>query len=196
MLLLIPGPVVLYTLARSINQGRRAGLVSVLAAGLGDLCHVLAATFGLSAILLASANLFNLARYVGAAYLVYLGVRTLLAREDRETPDNVESQPLRRIFSQGFLVAALNPKTALFFLAFLPQFIDPSRGYTSLQILSLGVLFVVMGLCTNSAYSLVSSGAGQWLRNSRAFQRGRKYVAGTVYIALGVSAALAGVERS
>ncbi len=128
-LLLIPGPVVLYTVARSINQGRRAGFVSVLAAGIGDLCHVIAATLGLSAILLSSALAFSIVKYAGAAYLIYLGVRTLMTRPDPDQQISAPPQRLMRIFSQGIVVSVLNPKTALFFLAFLPQFVQPSsRG--------------------------------------------------------------------
>jgi threonine/homoserine/homoserine lactone efflux protein len=196
VLLLIPGPVVMYTLARSISQGRSAGLVSVLAAGLGDFCHVLAATVGLSAILMTSATAFNVVRYAGAAYLVYIGVRTLLAKESKEDATSVQATSLKRVFSQGVVVSVLNPKTALFFLAFLPQFVDPARGAAWLQILTLGVLFVTMGIITNSIYALVSSAASTWLKANRGFQRWQKYVAGGTYVALGVAAAFAGGEKT
>jgi threonine/homoserine/homoserine lactone efflux protein len=196
VLLLIPGPVVMYTLARSISQGRAAGLTSVLAAGLGDFCHVLAATLGLSAILMTSALAFDVVRFAGAAYLVYIGIRTLTAKEDDQEDAEVQSASLSRVFSQGLIVAVLNPKTALFFLAFLPQFVDPSRGTPALQILTLGVLFVVMGIVTNSAYALISSAASAWLKANRSFRRWQKFIAGGTYVALGVAAAFSGGEKT
>ena len=194
-LLLIPGPVVLYTIARSIDQGRRAGFVSVLAAGVGDFCHVLAATLGLSAILLSSALAFSVVKYAGAAYLIYLGLRTLMTRIEPTEQLTVLPLRLKRIFSQGVLVSVLNPKTALFFLAFLPQFVDPARGAVAAQILFFGVLFVVLGVFTNSVYALLAGTAGSWLKGNRAFLRAQRYFAGGIYLALGVTTALTGGEK-
>jgi threonine/homoserine/homoserine lactone efflux protein len=191
-LLLIPGPVVLYTIARSIDQGRRAGFMSVLAAGVGDFCHVLAATLGLSALLLSSALAFSLVKYAGAAYLIYLGVRTLMTRNEPAEQLVVPPQRLSRIFSQGVLVSVLNPKTALFFLAFLPQFVNPTRGAVTTQILLFGVLFVGLGICTNSLYAQLAGTAGAWLKSNRTFLRGQRYFAGGIYVALGVTTALTG----
>ena len=192
-LLLVPGPVVLFTVARSLEQGRSGGLASVAAAGVGDCCHVLAAAAGLSALLLSSALAFDVVKYAGAAYLIFLGLRTLLARDKRLPGDMlIRPQPLRRIFRQGLAVAVLNPKTALFFLAFLPQFVDPARGAVTLQILLLGALFVSMGVCTNSLYVLLASSASGLLKNNRRAQTGQKYIAGGVYLALGVTTALVG----
>ena len=195
-LLLIPGPVVLYTVARSINQGRRAGFVSVLAAGVGDLCHVIAATLGLSAILLSSALAFSIVKYAGAAYLIYLGVRTLMTRPDPDQQVSAAPQRLAQIFSQGMVVSVLNPKTALFFLAFLPQFVQPARGAASLQILVFGLIFVGLGIATNSIYALLAGSAGAWLKGSRAFLQGQRYFAGGVYIVLGLTTALTGSQKS
>lgn len=194
-LLLIPGPVVLYTVARSIDQGRKAGFVSTLAAGVGDMCHVLAATLGLSAILLSSALAFNAVKYAGAVYLIYIGIRTLMTPNEPTSDAKVTTQPLRRIFTQGVLVSALNPKTALFFLAFLPQFVQPARGAATLQIFILGILFVSLGIITNSSYAFAAGTAGAWLKTNRTFLRVQRYVAGSIYILLGVSAAFTGGER-
>ena len=192
-LLLVPGPVVLFTVARSLEQGRSGGLASVAAAGVGDCCHVLAAAAGLSALLLSSALAFDVVKYAGAAYLIFLGLRTLLARAGgAHAQAPLRPQPLRRIFRQGLAVAVLNPKTALFFLAFLPQFVDPARGAVTLQILLLGALFVSMGVCTNSLYVLLASSASGLLKNNRRAQTGQKYIAGGVYLALGVTTALVG----
>lgn len=138
-LLLTPGPAVLYIVARSIDQGRKAGLVSVFAIEAGNIFHVLAATLGLSAILLSSALAFDVVKYLGAAYLIYLGIRKLMTREAVEATQTVERKNLGRIFWQGVIVGIFNPKTALFFFAFLPQFVDRSRGAEGLQMLLLGL---------------------------------------------------------
>ncbi len=207
ILLLTPGPAVLYILARSVDQGRVAGLVSVLSIETGNFCHALAAALGLSALLLSSALAFTIVKYLGAAYLVYLGLRRLLARDPAAQAATVPRQSLRRIYSQGVLVAILNPKTALFFLAFLPQFVDPSRGPVAAQLLTLGGLFVLMAVVTDGLYALLASSVGQWLKGQatgrsptvsgrRAFRVVERYVAGSVYIVLGVMAALADVRLS
>ena len=190
ILLLTPGPAVLYIIARSMDQGRLAGFVSVLSIEVGNSFHVLAATLGLSAILLSSALAFTVVKYLGAAYLIYLGFRRLLTPAQDQEIASFQRQSLRRIFSQGVLVAVLNPKTALFFLAFLPQFVDPSAGSVTIQFLTLGALFVIMAIVTDGAYALLASTAGSWLKKNRSFLRAEQYVVGSVYIGLGVTAAL------
>ena len=191
ILLLTPGPAVLYIIARSMDQGRLAGFVSVLSIESGNSFHVLAATLGLSAILMSSALAFSIVKYLGAAYLIYLGVRRLLARDQSHEIAKLQRQSLRRIYSQGVLVATLNPKTALFFLAFLPQFVDPSAGSVTLQFLTLGGLFVTMAVVTDSMYAFLASTAGGWLKRNRSFLHADRYIVGSVYIGLGVTAALA-----
>ncbi len=195
VLLLTPGPAVLYIVARSVDQGRVAGLVSVLSVEVGNFVHVLAATLGLSAILLSSATAFTLVKYLGAAYLVYLGVRRLLSREPQLAAAAPQRQTLSRIFSQGVLVAVLNPKTALFFFAFLPQFVDPARGNVAGQLLALGSLFVSMAVVTDSLYALLAGTAGQWLKGTRSFALAERYLIGSLYIGLGLAAALGGEHR-
>jgi threonine/homoserine/homoserine lactone efflux protein len=191
VLLLTPGPAVLYIIARSVDQGRAAGLVSVLSVETGNFFHVLAATFGLSAILLSSATAFAIVKYLGAAYLIYLGIRKLFSREEaRATPTPVPAS-LRRAFWQGILVAALNPKTALFFFAFLPQFADSTRGPIAPQMFGLGCIFVVMAIFSDGLYALLAGTAGQWLKHNRRFLLAERYIAGSVYIGLGVTAAFA-----
>lgn len=202
LLLITPGPVVLYIVTRSIDQGRAAGLVSVLGSEIGNLVHVLAAALGLSAILLSSTLAFDVVKYLGAGYLIYLGIRKLAAREDaaRDAAQTVERAPLKRIFLQGIAVAVLNPKTALFFFAFLPQFVDRSRGQVALQILLLGLMMLVLAIISDSCYALAAGAAGRWLRgtargtarDSAIFLRAQRYVTGTVYIGLGVAALFAG----
>ena len=195
VLLLTPGPAVLYIIARSVNQGRRAGLVSVCSIEVGNFMHVLAATLGLSALLLSSAVAFSVVKYLGASYLVYLGLRTLLTREAIQTPGSSQPQSLRRIFSQGVVVAALNPKTALFFVAFLPQFVVPSQGAIAGQMLALGCIFIMLAVISDSMYALLAGTVGQWLKGPRSVGRAERYLVGGVYIGLGVTAALADARQ-
>jgi threonine/homoserine/homoserine lactone efflux protein len=190
VLLLTPGPAVLYIVTRSIDQGRRAGLVSVLGIEVANFFHITAAALGLSAILLSSALAFNIVKLLGAAYLIYLGVRKLLSRDEDQRAQLGERKSLRRIFSQGVVVNLLNPKTALFYFAFLPQFVDASKGSVSLQVLALGLIFVMLATTTDSMYAILAGTAGQWLRNSVRFWSLQRYVTGTIYIGLGVTAAL------
>ena len=190
-LLITPGPAVLYIVTRSVDQGRRAGIVSVLGIQIGTLTHVFAAALGLSAILVTSALAFDVVKYLGAAYLIYLGIRTLLDRKPVVQSQTVERKTLKTIFSQGVIVAILNPKTALFFFAFLPQFVDSARGSVPLQFLLLGAIFVGMALITDSVYALLAGTAGRWLKGSPRFLRAQRYISGTIYIGLGVTTALA-----
>jgi threonine/homoserine/homoserine lactone efflux protein len=192
VLLLTPGPAVLYIITRSVNQGRRAGLASAWGIDVANLIHVVAAALGVSAIMLSSALAFNALKYLGAAYLIYLGVRKLLSKEEIEQAAALQRQPLSRAFSQGILVNLLNPKPPLFFLAFLPQFIDVSRGPAVSQTLLLGLLFVGMAVITDSSYALLAGTAGRWLTDRGRFLRAQHYVSGSVYIGLGVATALSG----
>ena len=194
-LLVVPGPAVLYIVTRSIHQGRRAGLVSVLGIHVGTLVHVAAATAGLSALLVSSATAFSIVKYAGAAYLIVLGLITLLSRKGEAEIALGGERRLRRVFAQGIVVNVLNPKTALFFLAFLPQFVDPGHGHATLQIAVLGLTFVALGLITDSLWALAAGTAGDVLRRSRHFARVQRYVSGTVFVGLGVVAALAGSGR-
>lgn len=192
-LTLIPGPAVLYIVARSVEGGRPAGLASALGVALGGLVHIAFAVVGLSAVLASSATAFALIKWLGAAYLVYLGLRTILTRDENttETPA-IERASLGRILRQGIVVNVLNPKTALFFLAFLPQFVEPARGPASLQIAALGATFVLIALTTDSAYALLSGTAATWLRGKKGLRKAQRYVSGSIYIALGAATAATG----
>ena len=197
VLLIVPGPSVLYIVARSVEGGRTAGLVSVLGVQTGALVHIAFATLGLSAILASSAVAFSVVKWLGAAYLVWLGLMRIFGRDEEEDGVAVEPERLSRVFSQGVIVNTLNPKTALFFLAFLPQFVDPARGAAWVQILLLGATFVVLALCSDGLYALLSGTAGGWLRRKMkdaAFKRGQRYVSGGVLIALGALAAASGKD--
>jgi threonine/homoserine/homoserine lactone efflux protein len=191
-LLLVPGPSVLYIVTRSVSQGRAAGVVSVLGIAAASLIHIAAASLGLSAILLSSALAFSVVKYLGAAYLIFIGLRQLFKKEEAQAAQAVKPQSLRRIFSQGFAVNLLNPKTALFFFAFLPQFVNLNGGNVSGQILLLGGLFVGMALITDGTYALLASLLADRLRNSQRFSKVQRYAAGLVYIGLGLTTAFSG----
>ncbi|HEV8529844.1 MAG TPA: LysE family translocator [Methylomirabilota bacterium] len=195
VLLLTPGPAVLYIVARSIDQGRRAGLVSMLGVHAGTLVHVAAAAAGLSALLAASAMAFSVVKYLGATYLIFLGVRRLLDRTTSVASPRPERPRLRRAFLDGVVVNVLNPKTALFFLAFLPQFVITARGDVGAQILGLGLLFVGLGVITDGLYAVGAGTAAQWLRGNPRFVRSERWVSGSMYIGLGVAAAFSSSHR-
>ena len=194
-LLMTPGPAVLYIVTRSIEQGRAAGLVSVAGICTGTLAHVIAATLGLSALLVSSAVAFGIVRYAGAAYLMVLGIRTLLGRQ--QAPNNLPllRADLRRVFTQGVVVNVLNPHTALFFFAFLPQFVNPSSGHVPAQMLTLGLLFVALSATTDSGWAIAAGTAGDWIKQHPRFTGGQRYVTGGALIGLGAVAALTGNGR-
>jgi threonine/homoserine/homoserine lactone efflux protein len=197
ILLMTPGPAVLYIVARSVEHGRAAGIVSALGIQVGTLFHVAAAAFGVSAILVSSALAFSVLKYVGAAYLIYLGVSTLARKETEAAPDVLPRvRSLLRIFVHGVVVNVLNPKTALFFLAFLPQFVNPARGAVAAQVLLLGLVFVFLGAFTDGTWALLAGSASGFLRNHAGFRRGQRYVAGTLYLGLGIATAVSGRGKS
>jgi threonine/homoserine/homoserine lactone efflux protein len=198
-LLVIPGPAVLYVVTRSVDQGRAAGLASVCGIHVGTLVHVAAAAMGLSALLVSSATAYHAVRWLGAAYLIWLGVRRLLAKDEPSGSgkDLDASRPgLGRIFAQGVVVNVLNPKTALFFFAFLPQFVDTSRGSVPFQVLVFGVAFVLLGLVSDGAYAVAASAGAGWLRRRPGVARASRLASGGVLISLGVTTALAGSRSS
>jgi threonine/homoserine/homoserine lactone efflux protein len=196
-LLLVPGPAVFYVVARSVEGGRVTGLVSVLGVELGTLVHVVFAAIGLSAVLVSSATAFSVVKWLGAAYLVYLGLQHLLAREGDEDDELSTGGATRlpRVFTQSVLVQVLNPKVALFFLAFLPQFVDPSRGAAWTQVIVLGATLAILGLFTDGLYALAGGAAADWLKRRSAgsgLRRVRRYVSGGIYLALGAATAVSG----
>ena len=190
----MPGPNTLYIIARSIQQGRLAGIVSSLGVQVGTMVHIAAAAMGLSALLVSSALAFNAVRYAGAVYLVYLGIRTLL-REEKIEKARIQKAKLSRVFYQGVVVNLLNPKTALFFFAFLPQFINVGRGTVAMQIALLGAILIFLGTLSDSIYALASGSLGNWLRGNLKFTRAQRYFAGSVYIGLGAATAFSGAHR-
>ncbi|MEV0661249.1 LysE family translocator [Actinomadura luteofluorescens] len=189
-LVAIPGPNHLYITTRSVGEGRRAGIASALGVETGTLVHIGAAAAGLSAVVAASATAFGFLRYAGAAYLVYLAYRTLRSRDQTGEPD-LEPRPLHRVYLDGVLVNVLNPKVVLFFLAFLPQFVDQDAGAVPLQIAVMGVATALIGLVSDIVYAVAAGSIGAWLRARPAFRRRQRYATGLIYLALGAAAVFA-----
>jgi threonine/homoserine/homoserine lactone efflux protein len=194
--LAIPGPSVFYIVTRSLVQGRRAGVTSMLGVQAGGLVHVVAAAFGVSALIASSAAAFTVVKYAGAAYLVFLGLRKLLARDDGADVEIDARSPrsTAHLFGHGVVVNVLNPKTALFFLAFLPQFVD-SQAPIAPQMLVLGTMLVSLGVLSDGTYALVAAGAGNKLRSAARTRRRLDKLSGGVFVSLGLVAALAGEPR-
>ena len=189
-LLLVPGPAVFYIVACGVEGGRVAGLVSCLGVEGGILAHAAFDAVGLSAVPTSSATVFAVVKWLGAAYLIWLGLKRLLGRDEEDAPAAVEPEPLSRLFSQGVIVRVLNPKVALFFLAFLPQFVDSSRGDAWMQILVLGATLAVLGLLTDGLYALLGGTASAALRRRGGkFLRVQRYFSGGIYLALAAPSA-------
>ncbi|MDR7317171.1 LysE family translocator [Brevibacillus nitrificans] len=198
-LLIIPGPAVFYIMARSINQGKRAGVISVLGVSLGGAVHVVAGALGVSAILMTSATAFTIVKYVGAAYLIYLGCKTLFSRNDATASETEEEAPavnLKKILYQSALVEIMNPKTALFFLAFFPQFISPAAGSVSAQFIGLGILFLVLAFLSDGCYALLAAHIRKRMTGSKVGAQLQNRITGWIYISLGVFSAFASPGKS
>lgn len=193
VLVAIPGPNLIYIVTRGIQQGRRAALVSALGVETGTLIHVLLATFGLSALIAASPVLYDVVKYAGAGYLVWLGV-SLLRRKVGKADEKIAVRPagLRRLFLHGLAINLLNPKVILFVLALLPQFVDPDRGSTAGQMLVLGLVLTAVGTTGDMIYAFASGAVGSWLRRHPGSERHRDRISGVVYLVLGLVVALTG----
>jgi threonine/homoserine/homoserine lactone efflux protein len=190
LLNITPGPDVLYIVGRSIGQGRRAGLVSVLGISTGCLFHVASAALGLSALMLAIPAAYDVVRYAGAAYLVWLGVRAIASTSSPLRIQRPEAVPLGRVFRQGMLTNVFNPKVALFFLAFLPQFADPTRGPVPFQIAMLGLIFIANGAVICVVYAVAASWIGEWLSTRYGIAAWLNRAMGALFVSLGVRLAL------
>lgn len=190
VLFLIPGPAVVYIVNRSISDGRATALASVAGLELGNFVHVIAATVGLSAILATSATAFMIVKWLGAIYLIGIGIRTLRTRPER-LAWSADTASRRRAFGQGVVVNTLNPKVALFFLSFLPQFIDPALGPTWTQALVLGTMFTLMGCVMDGTWAVVAGSVRDLLLRGRAQVFVRRWVSGSLFVMLGVIAARA-----
>jgi threonine/homoserine/homoserine lactone efflux protein len=195
-LLLVPGPAVIYIVTTAATQGKRAGLLSVAGIHAGTLVHIGAAVAGLSAIIVASATAFTAVKLAGALYLVAVGVRMLLGHsENGETPEGPR-RSRRSTFTRGFVVNVLNSKTAVFFLAFVPQFVEVGAGNETTQLLVLGLAFIGLGLITDSLYALGAGAIGPRILDTPRIRHRKDQVAGAVYVTLGLTTALTGTSRN
>ena len=182
----IPGPAVLLTLARAVSSGARVGIATGLGIAMGDLIHTIMAIVGISALIMTSAFMFNLIKYLGAAYLVYLGIRAILEKVEVSSVSQTETLTPKKAFRQAIILEVLNPKSALFFLAFLPQFVNPDNGFIALQLLVLGILFVFMGLISTVIVAISASGVGSFLKRNPAIWHWQGKFTGGIYCFLGV----------
>lgn len=182
---LAPGPDMLYVIGRSVGQGRKAGIVSSLGVFVGCWVHILAAAFGIAALLRSSPVAFNVVRYAGAAYLIYLGIKMLAQKTDLSS-QQLKAERLGVIFRQGAITNMLNPKVAIFFLAFLPQFVDARRGSVVLQILLLGLIFNVGGTLVNLAVAYAGGTLGELLRRNQSIARLQRRFTGLIFVGLGL----------
>ena len=185
-LLVIPGPAVLFILARSGAQGTRAGLVSVVGVHAASIVHVLAAVAGLSAIVVASSIAFTAVKIVGGFYLIYLGIKSIRAARHAPVVSAPKVRPEKQLFAEAFVISLLNPKVALFFLAFLPQFVDRDHGAIWSQTLVLGVIYILLGLCSDSLYALIGARVGTRLSGRARRLRASRYAEGGILLGLGV----------
>jgi threonine/homoserine/homoserine lactone efflux protein len=192
-LIIAPGPDMMYVITRGMSQGRKAGLLSALGVTLGILVHTIFATFGLAVLLQTSALAFLIVKYMGALYLIYLGLKALKSKSNFTPLKPQQKMDSRSIFWQGVLSNVLNPKVALFFLAFLPQFVNRDNGYIPLQMLALGILFALFGIIFLSVLGYFSGGVGNWLSSSPRFAGILRWLTGGIFVGLGIR--LAFVER-
>jgi len=190
-LAVVPGPAVTYIVTHSVDKGRRAGVVSALGVATGGLVHALAATIGLSALIASSAEAFTAVKLIGAAYLIAIGIRRIVSSDEED--DDVQPDPSRhrRLYAQGVVVNVLNPKTALFFLAFIPQFVNQDAGNVPLQVALLGSIFVAIALMSDLTYAVLADLLAGRVRRSGRAARVRRYLTGGIFIALGATAAAA-----
>jgi threonine/homoserine/homoserine lactone efflux protein len=189
-LLIAPGPNVLFIITQAASHGRKAGFMCVLGGVTGMLVLTGLVAVGLAGLLAASPIAFNIVKWFGAAYLIYIGIRTLLDRNAIRFDRSAERASLSKLYSQGLITALLNPKLAIFFAAFLPQFVDPNGGSVALQIVLLGLIFSAIGLTSDSGYALLAGSAGDWLRRQPAAIKALRWVSGSVFIGLGLRLAI------
>lgn len=192
-LFLVPGPAVLLTAARTVQNGRKAGVITGLGLATGDLIHTIFAAVGLSAILMTSAFAFNMVKWAGAFYLFYMGIRAVFAKASQTEMAKASAASAGRIYRQAILAEVLNPKTALFFLAFLPQFVDPARGASIFQFMTLGLIFVLLGVIYTTLIALAIEPISERVKRISWLNRGGgNKVIGAIYIGLGVKIVLQG----
>ncbi len=186
----IPGPATLLTIARASSSGTRVGIATGAGIAAGDVIHTIMAIVGISAIIATSALLFSLIKYAGAAYLIYLGLIAVFQKSSTDPTRGMLPITASTAFRQAILAEVLNPKTALFFLAFLPQFVTPENGYVFLQLTLLGMIFVCLGLLSTVVFAVGAGSLGNFLRQNPTVLRWQGKIVGSIYIALGARLAL------
>jgi threonine/homoserine/homoserine lactone efflux protein len=186
----IPGPATLLTVARATSSGTKVGIATGGGIAAGDVIHTVMAIIGVSAIIAASTLLFSIIKYLGAAYLVYLGIRAILEKQPADSGAGALPVSASQAFRQAVLAEVLNPKTALFFLAFLPQFVRPENGWVALQLAILGALFVLLGLISTVVFAISAGSLGAFLRRHPAVLKWQGKAVGTIYCALGLRLAM------
>ena len=195
VLVVMPGPAVIYALTRIVSQGRAAGLASALGVNLGSVFHVVAAVAGLSLVLASSTAAYTTLKWLGVIYLAWIGYRTIRTDDSVFTTPQIEPRSLRRIFFQGMLVNILNPKVAIFFLAFLPQFVDQSSLRPALQTFLLGMTLVTIGLISDSVYAVARGRLSQVFERRQGAARTTRITAGSAYLTLAAFAAVGTIDR-
>jgi len=195
ILVVTPGPNTLYIIARGLQGGYRPGLISCLGILLATLIHIAGAAVGLTALLASSTLVFSIIKYAGAAYLIWMGLKTLATKRQSELMPATQRHRLGAVFYQGFLVNLWNPKTTMFFLAFLPQFVDSSLGRVTLQVILLGIILACLGTTSDCTYALLAGRVGKWLRDNLKLLQSLRFVAGCVYLGLGTATALKTMPR-
>lgn len=189
-LFLIPGPAVFLTITRAAQGGRKTGIMTGLGIATGDFIHALLAAVGFSAILMTSAVAFTIVKFVGAAYLLYMGIRAIFARASISGMSDVKQVSASQAYGHGILVEVLNPKTALFFLAFFPQFVNPENGSIISQFLILGIIFVIMGIAYTTILAIGTGTIGRLMKRESGISRWGGKVVGLVYIGIGLQVVL------
>lgn len=184
---LCPGPSMVYVMSKSIGQGRTAGCFSALGLSTGLLLHTIAASMGLSVVFIYSPLIYMIVKSLGALYLVYIGLQMLLARNHASDPQDASSETARcKSYGQGIVTEILNPKTALFYLSFLPQFVDPSRGHPGLQMFIFGCILLLTALSMDLFIALTGGAMSAWLRRNPAVKKGQQWLSGAALIGLGI----------
>ena len=188
---LCPGPSMAYVMSRSIGQGRSAGCFSALGLATGLLLHTIAASMGLSVVFVCSPLIYIIVKYLGAAYLLYLGMQMFLSGKNERDPQAPPPKSDKfRVYGQGVITEILNPKTALFYLSFLPQFVDPFQGHPGLQMFILGCILLLTALSMDLFIAVTGGAMSEWFTRNPVFKKGQQWLAGTVLIGLGIRLAI------
>ncbi len=188
VIILIPGPAQALVITNSISSGKKAGVITAVGLNLATIFHAVTAALGLSAVLAASAEAFSIVKFAGAAYLIYIGIKTFLAKDETITTPNKNSQVSKTI-TKAFITGVLNPKVAIFFLAFLPQFVEPGNGSVFIQFLLLGIILGIMDIIYESLLVIVVTTASKWFIQNQRFTSLRRRITGSVLVGLGLQLA-------